>query len=197
MVDVGSVVFRRAALLVTVFGIAFWSAQTISARTRAPAMPALVSEAQTIDGIRFVTAEQALGAHQAQDTESPLFVDVRTGTEFEAMHIPGAQNVQDFQLPDMVGQFPANKAWVMYCTCPDDRLAKWAVDAIQHMGVPNAVVLQHGLGAWQAAGGDVAVPDGAEGAVRQGCGCTLGAEALKLWAIERAQNPSQAAAGRP
>jgi rhodanese-related sulfurtransferase len=178
----------RGALLVLTFAFAFWVARELSVRFNTPAPPALVNEAQTIDGIRFITANQALHASQSAQYTNPLFVDVRTSTEFEAMHIPGARNVQDFQMPDMVAEFPPDRAWVMYCTCPDDRLAKWAVDAVQHMGRSNAVVLQHGLGAWQAVGGDVAVPDGADGAVRQGCGCTLGAEAVKLWALDRAQS---------
>ncbi len=144
--------------------------------------PQLVRQAQTVDGLRFVSAEQAMQAEQS-DSVALVFIDVRTSTEFTAAHIPGALNIQNYAVPDAIGQLPPGKAWVVYCTCPDDRLAKWAVAAVDAAGVSNAVVLEHGLGAWQAIGGQVAVPDGTDQAVQQGCGCTLGAEAVKLWAI--------------
>jgi rhodanese-related sulfurtransferase len=144
----------------------------------------LVRTAVVTDGLPFVSGAQALAATRADQQSAPVFVDVRTSTEFEAKHIPGALNIQDFQIPEMIGTLPAGRAWVMYCTCPDDHLAKWAVAAVQIVGLSNAVVLEHGLGAWQAAGGPVAVPDGADSAVQQGCGCTLGADAYKLRAID-------------
>jgi rhodanese-related sulfurtransferase len=144
----------------------------------------LVRTAVVTDGLPFVSGAQALAATRADQQSAPVFVDVRTSTEFEAKHIPGALNIQDFQIPEMIGTLPAGRAWVMYCTCPDDHLAKWAVSAVQIVGLSNAVVLEHGLGAWQAAGGPVAVPDGADPAVQQGCGCTLGADAYKLRAID-------------
>jgi rhodanese-related sulfurtransferase len=169
---------------VLVFVAGFWGARELRTRLDTPPVPALVSIAHTIDGIRFVTADQAIAAAGSAD-RAPVFVDVRTSTEFSAVHIRGALNVQDFQIPDVVAQLPSDAAWVMYCTCPDDHLAKWAVSAVATTGVPNAVVLEHGLQAWQVAGGEVAVPDGTDAAVQQGCGCSLGANAIKLWAIER------------
>jgi rhodanese-related sulfurtransferase len=173
---------------VGVFVVGFWGAREIRASFEAPAVPTLVRSAQTIDGVRFVTADQAIAAAAHTSTSTPpVFIDVRTSTEYTALHIQGALNIQDYQVPDAVGRLPIDKAWVMYCTCPDDHLAKWAAAAVDAAGVPNAVVLEHGLGAWQTAGGDVVVPDGTDPAVQQGCGCTLGAEAVKLWAIGRAQ----------
>ena len=178
-------VLKAAALaaVVVVFAAGFWGARELRSRLDTPPVPALVRIAHTVDGIRFVTADQAIAAGSAEPR--PVFIDVRTSTEFSALHIRGALNVQDFQIPDMVSRLPADTAWVMYCTCPDDHLAKWAVSAVETTGVPNAVVLEHGLQAWQVAGGEVAVPDGADAAVQQGCGCSLGANAIKLWAIER------------
>jgi rhodanese-related sulfurtransferase len=169
---------------VAVFCFAFWAAREVRLRMSAPAPPELVGAAEVTDGLPFVTANQALAATRRDGNITPIFVDVRTSTEFEAKHIPGAFNIQDFQIPDMLATLPAGRAWVVYCTCPDDHLAKWAVAAVQSAGLSNAVVLDHGLGAWQAAGGPVAVPDGADPAVQQGCGCTLGADAYKLRAID-------------
>jgi rhodanese-related sulfurtransferase len=169
-----------------IFAAGFWGAREIRASFDAPSVPTLVRSAQTIDGVRFVTADQAVAAAHTSADRVPVFIDVRTSTEYSALHIQGALNIQDYQVPDAVGRLPGDKAWVMYCTCPDDHLAKWAAAAVDAAGVPNAVVLEHGLQAWQTAGGDVVVPDGTDPAVQQGCGCTLGAEAVKLWAIERA-----------
>jgi rhodanese-related sulfurtransferase len=173
-----------------VFAVGFWGAREVRSQLEAPPVPALVRMAHTIDGIRFVTADQAIAAAGALEAH-PVFIDVRTSTEFSALHIRGAMNVQDFQIPDVVATLPADTAWVMYCTCPDDHLAKWAVSAVETTGVPNAVVLEHGLQAWQVAGGEVAVPDGADAAVQQGCGCSLGAAAIKLWAIEHYEGRSR------
>jgi len=167
-----------------VFCFAFWGARELRVWLSTPSAPELVRGAVVTDGLPFVSASQALAAAQDGRQIAPVFVDVRTSTEFEAKHIPGAFNIQDFQIPEMVGTLPAGRAWVMYCTCPDDHLAKWAVAAVQIAGLPNAVVLEHGLAAWQAAGGTVAVPDGVDPAVQQGCGCTLGADAYKLRAID-------------
>jgi rhodanese-related sulfurtransferase len=182
----------QASAVLAVFVGGFWMAREARALISAPTLPSLVRSAQTIDGLRFVSADQAVAAARTSPETTPVFIDVRTSDEYSAVHIPGALNIQDFQIPDEVGRLPGDKAWVMYCTCPDDHLAKWAAAAVEAVGVPNAVVLEHGLQGWQTAGGQVAVPDGSDPALQQGCGCTLGAPAVKLWAIERFQAPAAA-----
>ena len=88
--------------------------------------------AQIVDGLRYVTADQAV--HAAHESTVPVFVDVRTSEEFGTKHIQGALNIQDFQVPDAIPTLPADRAWVMYCTCPDDHLAKWAAAAVEATG---------------------------------------------------------------
>ncbi len=180
---------QGAAILLIFLG-GFWVAREVRAAITAPKLPDLVRSAQTVDGLRFISADQAVAAVRTSPETTPVFIDVRTSDEYTAVHIAGALNIQDFQIPDEVGHLPGDKAWVMYCTCPDDHLAKWAAAAVEAVGVPNAVILEHGLQGWQKAGGAVAVPDGSDPAVQQGCGCSLGAAAIKLWAIERALTPT-------
>jgi len=147
-----------------------------------PATPALVRNAVLADGVRFVTAGQLLEATAANEAAQPVIIDVRTSDEFSAAHISGALNIQDFQLPDAMSTLPGDRVWVLYCTCPDDRLAKWGAAAINQDGFSNAVVLQQGFQAWQAAGGPVTTSANSD-AVSQGCGCSVEAEANKLFAI--------------
>jgi rhodanese-related sulfurtransferase len=146
-----------------------------------PAPPALVRNSVLADGVRFVTAGQLLEATAASESARPVIIDVRTSDEFAAAHISGALNIQDFQLPDAMSTLPGDRVWVLYCTCPDDRLAKWGAAAVTEDGFSNAVVLQQGFQAWQAAGGPVTTNN--SDAVSQGCGCTVEAEANKLFAI--------------
>jgi rhodanese-related sulfurtransferase len=173
------------ALIAVVFVGSFVASRTV--RTgQAESAPALVRQAITVDDIRFVTADQLLEANRVAESARPVIVDVRTTGEFAAAHIAGAMNIQDFQLPDAVSTLPRDRAWVLYCTCPDDRLAKWGVAAIDHAGLSNGVVLQQGLQAWQQAGGAMIRSDDPN-AVQTGCGCAVEAPAVKLWAIAKAQ----------
>ena len=176
-----------AACALGVFAAGFWAAQAVRTANSAAATPALAREAMTVDGVRFVTAGQVIVARRAESTTAPIFVDVRTSDEFAAAHISGALNIQVFQLPDVAAQLPRDRAWVLYCACPDDRLARFGAGAIAAGGLPNAVVLEHGLKAWVEAGGEFTTGGDLEAAANAGCGCSVGAEALKLWVIGRAQ----------
>jgi rhodanese-related sulfurtransferase len=169
-------------VVIAVFVFAGSFAAVRAARTPSdPALPALVRNSVLSDGVRFVTAGQVLEATTADETVRPIIIDVRTSDEFAAAHISGALNIQDFQLPDAMSTLPGDRVWVLYCTCPDDRLAKWGAAAITDDGYLNAVVLQQGFQAWQAAGGPVTTTN--SDAVSQGCGCSVEAEANKLFAI--------------
>jgi rhodanese-related sulfurtransferase len=181
-------------LIAVVFVGTFVAARTVRTGAAEPATPALLRSAVTVEDVRFVTADQVLEANRAGEPAKPVIVDVRTTGEFAAAHIAGALNIQDFQLPAALPTLPRDKAWVLYCTCPDDRLAKWGAAAIEHAGFPNGVVLQQGLQAWQQAGGPMTLSNDPN-AVQTGCGCAVEAPAVKLWAIAKAQEQqdSQAA----
>jgi rhodanese-related sulfurtransferase len=148
-------------------------------------VPLLVRTAATVDDLRFVTASQVLDAYVADEANKPVFIDVRTSAEFAAAHVSGALNIQDFQIPDAISSLPREQAWVLYCTCPDDHLAKWGAAAIGQAGFGNALVLEQGLQAWHNAGGPITTSG--DNAISQGCGCSVEADAFKLWAIDRAQ----------
>jgi rhodanese-related sulfurtransferase len=183
------------ALIAVVFVGSFVASRTVRVG-QAESPPALVRQAITVDDIRFVTADQLLEANRAAESARPVIVDVRTTGEFAAAHIAGAMNIQDFQLPDAISTLPRDRAWVLYCTCPDDRLAKWGVSAIDHAGFSNGVVLQQGLQAWQQAGGAMILSDDPN-AVRTGCGCAVEAPAVKLWAIAKAEEQDSQAPAVP
>jgi rhodanese-related sulfurtransferase len=183
-----SYLFGWLGVALLVFGGSFLGTRVVRTGepTSAPIEPALVRDAIQLDDARFVTAQQVLEASAASDPAKPVMIDVRTSREFAAAHITGALNIQDFQLPDAVTTLPRGQPWVLYCTCSDDRLARWGAAAIERSGYPYAVVLQHGFQSWQEAGGPITT-SGDEGAIQQGCGCSVEADAFKLWAIGRAQ----------
>ena len=184
------------ACALMLFAGAFLAARAIRENELAAATPALMRNATLVEGVRYVTAAQALDAAKAENSAAPIFIDVRTSKEFAAAHISGALNIQVFVLPDLVGQLPRDRAWVLYCACPDDRLAIQGAAAIGSAHPSNAVVLQHGLEAWRHAGGEVTTAGDVTAVASEGCGCSVGAEAVKLWIIGRAQADEQEAEGR-
>jgi rhodanese-related sulfurtransferase len=177
-------VFGWIALVGVIFVGSFVGGRTVRTADVQVVMPELVRNAHLVEGIRFVTAEQVLQASASE----PVIIDVRTSGEYAAAHIAGAMNIQDFQLPDAAATLPGDRAWVLYCTCPDDRLAKWGAAAMQQDGFPNALVLQQGFQAWQDAGGPIIAAPGSDIAA-QGCGCNVEAEANKLFVMNKAQEP--------
>jgi rhodanese-related sulfurtransferase len=191
-----SYILGWVGLFAVVFVGSFVAARTVRSDAVAPSTPALVREAVTVDDIRFVTANQLLEAAQGSEPTRPVIIDVRTSDEFAAAHIAGALNIEDFQLPNVVTTLPADRAWALYCTCPDDRLAKWGAGAVQRAGFSNGVVLQQGLQAWQQAGGPMTLSNDPN-AVSQGCGCSIEAPAVKLWAIAKAEEQVSPAPAPP
>jgi rhodanese-related sulfurtransferase len=177
-------------LIAVVFAGSFFAVRTVRTGEAEPT-PALVRNAVVVDDVHFVTADQVLEANRAAEPAKPVIVDVRTTGEFASAHIAGAMNIQDFQLPDALPNLPRDRAWVLYCTCPDDRLAKWGAAAIEAAGFPNGLVLQQGLSAWQQAGGPMTLSNDPN-AVQTGCGCSIEAPAVKLWAIAKAEEREQA-----
>jgi len=191
-----SYILGWGGLIAVVFVGSFITSRTIVRTGGAESTPALVRNAVTVDDVRFVTADQLLEANREAESARPVFVDVRTTGEFAAAHIAGAINIQDFELPDALPTLPGDRAWVLYCTCPDDRLAKWGASAIDHAGFSNGVVLQQGLQAWRQAGGPMTLSNDPN-AVQTGCGCAVEAPAVKLWAIAKAQEQASQAPAAP
>ncbi len=81
-------------------------------------------------------------------------LDVRTGAEFESVHIPGSFNVPLDQLSEHVDQV-AELDHPVVLVCLSGNRAAQAQEKLNAAGKTNLRVLEGGIGAWQTAGGDV------------------------------------------
>ena len=81
-------------------------------------------------------------------------LDVRTGGEYEASHIPGAWNVPLATLSEHVREF-AKVGRPMILICQTGNRAQQAHAKLQSAGKQGLHVLEGGMNAWEAAGGDV------------------------------------------
>lgn len=93
-------------------------------------------------------------------TADPLLriLDVRTGGEFESVHIPGSFNVP----LDTLGEHTVDLADISHpvvLVCQSGGRATQAHGAIKAAGKDTIHILEGGIGAWQASGGEVAVGD--------------------------------------
>lgn len=89
-------------------------------------------------------------------TETPVVrvIDVRTGGEFESIHIPGSYNIP----LDTLGEHAQDLAAVdhpVVLVCQSGGRATTAHDTLERAGKSGLYVLDGGMNAWQAAGGEV------------------------------------------
>ncbi len=101
---------------------------------------------------------QALDCAELQalcaDDSSVKLLDVRTGGEFETLHIPGSVNIP----LDRLGEHLAPMAGIghpMVLICQSGARAEQAHSQLSQSGKGRLFVLDGGVAAWQAAGNDV------------------------------------------
>ncbi len=85
-------------------------------------------------------------------------LDVRPVSEYRAGHIPGARSVPLDELPEAIGQLPADIDVVAYCRGPYCVFAPAAVRALRRAGFA-AERMEDGFPEWRRAGLPVAVGD--------------------------------------
>lgn len=81
-------------------------------------------------------------------------LDVRTGGEFETVHIPGSFNVPLDTLAEHVADL-ADVSHPVVLVCQSGARASRAHDALAAAGKHAIHILDGGIAAWEAAGGDV------------------------------------------
>ncbi len=98
-------------------------------------------------------------AERLEDSASPdpTLIDVRTPSEFEAGHIPGAVNVP---LDELKGSLDALCAMLddhhdVVLVCRSGRRAGQAQEALHQAGLGTSRVLSGGIVDWEATGGDL------------------------------------------
>ena len=80
-------------------------------------------------------------------------LDVRTGGEFESAHIPGAYNVPLDTLGEHAREF-ANTDATVVLVCQSGARAAQAQTRLEGHGKTGMLLLDGGMDAWQAAGGE-------------------------------------------
>lgn len=88
------------------------------------------------------------------DDPATSILDVRSGGEFESVHIPGSFNVPLDQLAEHVDRV-ATLDHPVVLVCLSGGRATQAQAKLNAAGKRNLRVLEGGIGAWQTAGGDV------------------------------------------
>lgn len=85
-------------------------------------------------------------------------LDVRPAEEYDAAHLPGAMSIPIGQLPDRLGEIPADTTVVAYCRGPYCVFAHEAVELLTRSG-RDAARLEDGLPEWRLADFPVATVD--------------------------------------
>lgn len=78
-------------------------------------------------------------------------LDVRTPSEYETAHIPGAYNVPLDLLGEHGREIRANVAAPVVLVCQSGQRARRAEEALRAAGMPNLHVLDGGMSAWMSA----------------------------------------------
>lgn len=89
-----------------------------------------------------------------QDDPGIRILDVRTGGEFETVHIPGSYNVPLDTLKEHAAELAAVDRPIVL-VCQSGARASQAKDRLNSAGKEALYLLDGGMVAWQAAGGDV------------------------------------------
>lgn len=93
--------------------------------------------------VPFVTLDEAKTAIQNDDV---LIIDVRTPTEYEAGHIPGALLIPLNSLPDQINQIPKDKK--VYIVCRSSHRSTQAVKFLISQGFTNVFNVLTGMVGW-------------------------------------------------
>ncbi len=89
-----------------------------------------------------------------QEDPAIRILDVRTGGEFESAHIPGAYNVPLDTLGEHAREF-ANTDATVVLVCQSGARAAQAQTKLEGHGKVGMLLLDGGMSAWQAAGGEL------------------------------------------
>lgn len=102
-----------------------------------------------------IVLDGAALAERLGSATPPRLIDVRTPAEFEAVHIPGAYNVPLDTLKEHREEIAGHLDEDVVLVCRSGQRATQAKDALTTAGLPNVHLLEGGMQAWLASGGEV------------------------------------------
>ena len=103
-----------------------------------------------------VTPPNGDAGQDNQAVASPLFIDVRTPSEFEEVHIPDSKNVPLADLPKFLPELRETaKSQTLVLLCRTQNRVQMAYDHLAKNGITNCRVLDGGITKWIADGNEV------------------------------------------
>lgn len=99
---------------------------------------------------REITAEALLALNESP--ESVLILDVRSPSEFDAGHVPGAVNIAHDQIVSRIGEIDTSRENGIVVYCESGRRAGLAIDALTDAGVEGVRHLDGDMKGWRDAG---------------------------------------------
>ena len=84
--------------------------------------------------------------------DAPLILDVRSVSEFEAGHIPGATHIPHDQMKARIGELPEDRTLEIVVHCQSGRRAEFAEAELIAAGYENVRDLDGHWASWSAAG---------------------------------------------
>jgi len=90
-------------------------------------------------------------AGRIEQGEAPVVIDVRTGMEFKASHIPGAMHLPTTRIPFRRKLLPADRDTLLVLTCEHGPRAQLAAGILRLLGFKRLELLQGHMSAWRKA----------------------------------------------
>lgn len=113
--------------------------------------PGVAPEVAPVEAGAYTLSVAAVRAAAAE--RSIAWVDVRAADAWAAGHVRGAIHMPMGEINVRVSELPWDQ-WVV-AVCDDGRLSAQAVAFFRERGMEDTFVLEGGLSAWRAAGGEV------------------------------------------
>ena len=86
-------------------------------------------------------------------TNQVQILDIRSRSEYETEHIPGAEHIHLGRLEDYLDRLPGNRKIVLHCKSGDR--SSIGCSFLQSKGIKNIANLTGGITAWKKAGYEV------------------------------------------
>jgi rhodanese-related sulfurtransferase len=91
-------------------------------------------------------------AARLRSNKAPVVIDVRTGFEFKAGHIPGAIHTPTWKILLRMDRIPSDKDIELVVTCEHGPRAQIAGSLLGSFGYRNVTLLEGHMAAWRRAG---------------------------------------------
>lgn len=103
-------------------------------------------------------AVELIGVAEARarlDAGTAIFVDVRSGSDYAAGHIPGALTITAEDLDSRLGQLPAGSVIIAYGDAERPDSGQRGAQIFMELGYPTVIALEGGFQDWERAGNPV------------------------------------------